>query len=137
MMTLLTIIDWNSILSVIIAGITGSGVSLIGAIMYFKPKLRKANAEAKELENRNIQAEFSFQSNRIADLEEKCERAYETIAKKDEKIDALQNEIIALKTKEYESRKEKIELLATIRNQYKVICLRGDNECDKRITTKN
>ena len=79
--------DWTQIILAILGLIT-----LEGIIQFF---FIKVNKKAKQVENVDAEVAVAQHANEM--LSQQLERSHETIARKDEKIDGLQDEIASLR----------------------------------------
>ena len=96
--------DWINIL---LSAIGGSVASFIGSIMYFRPKLREARAEAKIKEVEAQKEHYDFLTQKIADMEKRC-------AEQDRIIDELREKILKISEEKF-------------KNDERILKLEGEN----------
>ena len=97
-----TNMEW---LEFILSALGGSVVGGVGSILYFRPKLKEAKAEASKAETEASSAEYAHLLERINTMEEMYKRQGET-------IDSLRKELLDLGQAKYESDKKVLQLEA-------------------------
>lgn len=92
--------DW---FEAIIGALSGGILTMVSTILYFRPKLKEAKAEAKKAETEASVAEYSHLLERIRTMEELYKQQGEL-------IDGLRQELLALGQEKFQSDQRVIAL---------------------------
>lgn len=92
--------DW---LEFILSALGGSVIGGIGSILYFRPKLQEAKADANKAETEASAAEYSHLLDRINTMEELYKR-------QGEELDELRKKLLALGREKLESDEKVLKL---------------------------
>lgn len=95
---------WSNILSLI----GGSVTTFVGTILYFRPKLKAASAEAHLKETEAADARYDFLQKKIADMEE-------TFELQNDMMNNLRQEVLKLSEQKFQ-------------NEQRIITLEGENK---------
>lgn len=99
----------------------GGFLGLLGLVLYYKPKLREANADARSKEIVNDKQLMDLKTSIMADLQKEINEIMEENIEKTKKIITIENEKAELASENNELKREISTYIKTIENNKKLI----------------